>query len=227
VGGVGVNCIVVCDTLRRDHCGPSHRGRPLCDVQSDEQPDWVVPTPNMNRLAERGTTFDNAWHGSTPCMPARRDIYTGRYEFLERGWGPLESDDADLPRQVSGEPNTSVQKVLEAGYSVSELVTDHFHLWEQGSGNYHMGYTGFEFIRGQEADAWKTTPIDFECPDGPHATQERHFRNRVLRRHGVGAPMDEDAACIVLVPIGNAIAGERLEMSLVTVGHRYCSEVLR
>jgi arylsulfatase A-like enzyme len=176
-----MNCIVVvCDTLRRDHCGPYHQGRPLCDVQSDEQPDWVVPTPNMDRLAERGTTFDNAWHGSTPCMPARRDVYTGRYEFLERGWGPLETDDADLPRQVSGEPNTSVQKVLDDGYSVSELVTDHFHLWEQGSGNYHMGYTGFEFVRGQEADAWKTDPIDFECPDGPHAKQERHFRNREL-----------------------------------------------
>jgi len=34
------NCIVaVCDTLRRDHCGPYHGGAPLCDVRSDEQLD--------------------------------------------------------------------------------------------------------------------------------------------------------------------------------------------
>jgi arylsulfatase A-like enzyme len=79
----------VCDTLRRDHCGPYHGGQPLDEGQSEEQPGWTVSTLNMDRLADCGTTFDQAWYGSTPCAPARRDIYTGRYEFLERGWGPL------------------------------------------------------------------------------------------------------------------------------------------
>ncbi|MFC6725548.1 hypothetical protein ACFQE1_14460, partial [Halobium palmae] len=60
---------ILCDTLRRDHCGPYHRGRPLSEVQSSQQPDWIVPTPNMDRLAKRGTTFENAWCGSTPCAP--------------------------------------------------------------------------------------------------------------------------------------------------------------
>lgn len=63
-----MNCIVaLCDTLRRDHCGPYHQGRPLSEVQSTEPPDRVVPTPNMDRLAERGTVFENAYNGSTPC----------------------------------------------------------------------------------------------------------------------------------------------------------------
>jgi arylsulfatase A-like enzyme len=180
-----MNCIVVlCDTLRRDHCGPYHQGRPLSAVQSDEQPDWVVPTPNMDRLADRGTVFDNAHNGSTPCMPARRDIYTGRYDFLERGWGPLEPDDDDLPRQVSGSPNTSIHKLTREGYTVSKLVTDHYHLWEPGSSNYHHGYAGHEFIRGQESDAWKTDPVEFETPDGPETKLERHFRNVHLTRDG-------------------------------------------
>jgi arylsulfatase A-like enzyme len=138
----------------------------------------------MDRLAERGTTFDNAWCGSTPCMPARRDIYTGRYEFLERGWGPLQDDDPDLPRQVSGPPNTAIAKLQEEGYRVSELITDHFHLWEQGSGNYHMGYTGFEFVRGHESDAWKTDPVDFQSPVDERASTARHFRNTHLTRDG-------------------------------------------
>jgi arylsulfatase A-like enzyme len=183
--------LILCDTLRRDHCGAYSRGRPLNACWSDEQPDWHVPTPNMDRLAERGCVFDNCYHGSTPCMPARRDIYTGRYEFLERGWGPLEDDDADLPRQVSGPPNMSVQWTVREGYRVSYLVSDHFHLWEQGSGNYHMGYTGFEFIRGFEADAWRTDPVEFPCPQADRfGKNERHWRNVHLDRRG-----EEDWFC--------------------------------
>jgi arylsulfatase A-like enzyme len=132
----------------------------------------------MDRLAERGVIFDNCFCGSTPCMPARRDIYTGRLEFLERGWGPLEEDDLDLPRQVSGPPNRSVRWTLENGYRVSYLLTDHFHLWEQGAGNYHMGYTGFDFVRGIESDAYLTAPVDFPCPERDRlAKNERHWRN--------------------------------------------------
>jgi arylsulfatase A-like enzyme len=136
----------------------------------------------MDRLAERGTVFENAYNGSTPCMPARRDIYTGRYDFLERGWAPLEPDDKDLPRQISGPPNQSIAKLTGEGYKVSELITDHFHLWEPRSSNYHHGYTGYEFIRGQEGDAWKTAPVDFETPDGEETKFERHFRNVAMTR---------------------------------------------
>lgn len=171
---------ILCDTLRIDHCGPYQRGRPL-NADNFDAPAWTVPTPNMTRLGERGTVFTNCWCGSTPCMPARRDIYTGRYEFLERGWGPLDEEDNDLPRQVSGAPNRSVQQVLASGDQISYLITNHFHLWEQGSGNYHMGYTGFEFIRGQESDAFYTDPVDFPCPEKDRMWKsERHWRNRHL-----------------------------------------------
>ena len=170
--------VILCDTLRRDHCGPYHLGRPVSQCGYPEQPDWVIPTPNLDRLARRGTVFDNAWMGSAPCMPARRDLHTGRYEFPWRGWGPLAEDDLDLPRQVSGAPNQSVSLMMQNHLPVSCLVTDHFHLWEQGSGNYHMGYTGFEFIRGHEADAWYTDPVAFACNERERLTKnERHFRN--------------------------------------------------
>lgn len=170
--------VILCDTLRRDHVGAYTGGRPLNECWSAEAPPWAVPTPNMDRLASRGTTFDNCWAGSTPCMPARRDIYTGRYEFLERGWGPLEEEDLDLPRQVSGPPNQSVQWTVQNGGRVSYLLTDHFHLWEQGAGNYHMGYTGFDFVRGCEADAYRTDLVTFSCPEGDRMSKnERHWRN--------------------------------------------------
>ncbi|MEE2728293.1 MAG: sulfatase [Candidatus Latescibacterota bacterium] len=182
---------ILCDTLRRDHVGAYSGGRPLDQCWSAEAPAWSVPTPNMDRLIERGTVFDNAYIGSTPCMPARRDIYTGRLEFLERGWGPLEEEDRDLPRQVSGPPNRSIQWSVEQGYPISCLLTDHFHLWEQGSGNYHMGYTGFEFVRGIESDALYTDPIDFHCPPGDRmGKNERHWRNVHFIRQ-----RDEDYFC--------------------------------
>jgi len=171
--------VILCDTLRRDHCEPYTNGEPLNTCWSQEAPDWSVPTPSMMRIAQRGTTFDNAYCGSSPCMPARRDLYTGNYEFLHRGWGPLEDDDVDLPRTISGNPNESIQLTLRNKYTLSYLVTDHFHLWEQGSGNYHMGYSGFDFIRGAEADAWYTNPIDtFPIPETErHEKIERHWRN--------------------------------------------------
>ena len=52
--------------------------------------------PNLERLRLRSSVFDCHWTGSLPCMPARRDIFTGRLEFLERGWGPLEPFDVDF-----------------------------------------------------------------------------------------------------------------------------------
>jgi len=180
---------IVADTLRRDHCGPWHQGRPVRALGDPTQPDWVVPTPNIDRLAARGTVFDQAWCGSHPCMPARRDLYTGRFEFPWRGWGPLEDDDDDLPRRISGPPNHSLH---DFDRHISQLVTDHFHLWEQGSGNYHMGFSGFEFIRGIEADAWRTDPIDVPLgQEEIRATKrERHFRNLAALRRGQDPPAE-------------------------------------
>lgn len=181
---------ILCDTLRRDHCAPYHQGMPLAQLGDPTQADWVVPTPNLDRLATRGTVFDNAWCGSHPCMPARRDMYTGRYEFPFRGWGPLEDDDPDLPTQISGPPNNAL---LQRDVCISQLVTDHFHLWERGSGNYHMGYSGFEFIRGMEADAWKTEPITLDPRWARYAGTkiERHFHNLAVLRQNHEPPAED------------------------------------
>lgn len=44
-------------------------------------------TPNINAFSKDCIIYDNHFIGSAPCMPARRDIFTGRMQFLERGWG--------------------------------------------------------------------------------------------------------------------------------------------
>ena len=104
--------------------------------------DWTH-TPNFQRLAERTVTFDNSFVGSMPCMPARRDLHTGRYNFLHRAWGPLEPFDDSMP------------EILKEHGIYSHLVTDHYHYWEDGGATYHNRYSSWEIIRGQEGDPWK------------------------------------------------------------------------
>ena len=63
----------------------------------------TIRTPNFRRLAERCVTFDTHYVGSLPCMPARRDMQTGRLNFLHRSWGPLEPFDNSFPELLHGE----------------------------------------------------------------------------------------------------------------------------
>ncbi len=102
-------------------------------------------TPNINRLAERSTTFDNHWIGSAPCMPARRDIFTGRIEFLERPWGPLEPFDKHL------------SVLLRGGGIYSHIITDHYHYFELSGEGYCQKFDTWDFIRGAELDLWAST----------------------------------------------------------------------
>ncbi|WP_210529710.1 sulfatase [Rubellimicrobium arenae] len=102
-----------------------------------------VPTPNFDRLAARTRVYDRHYVGSLPCMPARRDLLTGRLTFLHRSWGPLEPFDNAFP------------EILKAKGVHSHLVTDHYHYWEDGGATYHNRYSTFEFVRGQESDPWK------------------------------------------------------------------------
>ena len=119
--------------------------------------DWVH-TPNFQRLAERSVTFDKSFVGSMPCMPARREIHTGRYNFLHRGWGPLEPFDDSMP------------EMLKKKGVLTHLVTDHYHYWEEGGANYHTKYTNARFSRGQEGDPWMA---DLNEPDFPSPNYER------------------------------------------------------
>ena len=107
--------------------------------------DWVN-TPNFARLVERTVTFDNAFIGSMPCMPARRELHTGRYNFLHRSWGPLEPFDDSMPQ------------ILDENGIHTHKVTDHQHYWEDGGATYHTRFTTHEFVRGQEGD-----PLERRC----------------------------------------------------------------
>ena len=121
--------------------------------------DWVH-APNFKRLAERSVVFDNSYAGSLPCMPARRELHTGRYNFLHRGWGPIEPFDDSMP------------EILKRKKVYTHLVSDHYHYWEDGGLTYHNRYNSWEIARGQEGDLWKGEVKDPEIPEHLYTMRE-------------------------------------------------------
>jgi arylsulfatase A-like enzyme len=134
--------------------------------------EWVR-APNFERLAGRCATFDNAYVGSMPCMPARRELHTGRYNFLHRSWGPLEPFDDSMPR------------ILREHGTYTHLVSDHYHYWETGGCTYHTSYSSWEAVRGQEGDSWKGRVADPEMPPSLMNISQAKWRDEMWRQDWV------------------------------------------
>ena len=113
---------------------------------------WVN-APNFSRLAEQSVTFDSCYVGSMPCIPARRELHTGRHNFLHRSWGPLEPFDDSMPQ------------LLSRNGVYTHMVTDHYHYWEDGGATYHNRYSSYDMVRGQERDRWKGGVADPDIPE--------------------------------------------------------------
>jgi arylsulfatase A-like enzyme len=133
--------------------------------------DWVH-APNFRRLSERALTFDKSYVCSMPCMPARRDLHTGRPNFLHCSWGPLEPFDDSMPQ------------ILKENGVYTHLATDHYHYFEDGGATYHGRYSSWEFFRGQEGDDWKGQVADPQRPDsiGRNAGQDAKARQDWVNR---------------------------------------------
>lgn len=161
---------IVLDTVRRDY------------LQAYGN-DWVK-TPNLMRLAQRGVTFDNHWVGSLPCMPARREFMTGRYNFIYRGWGPIEPYDDTLPAE------------LRKRNVFTHLLTDHDHYFELGGENYHTAFNTWAFFRGTEHDPWASFVDALALPEhlGQLSQQNWHNRQLQLNEEDFSGPRTAQAA---------------------------------
>ena len=127
--------------------------------------DWTL-APNFKRLSERVVTFDNHYVGSMPCIPARRELHTGRHNFLHRSWGPYEPFD------------DSTFSILRDNGVYTHLVSDHYHYWEDGGATYHHRYSSWVNVRGQEGDAWKGEVKDPELPEHLGRVTRQDWINR-------------------------------------------------
>lgn len=170
-----MNVIVIMnDSLRRDHINaygvpppwprPGHEGEPF------------IHTPNLDRLAAESAIFDRCYIASYPTVPNRRDLFTGRWGFLETGWEPLLPDDVLL------------SEVLSAAGIVTQIFFDTLPMGGAGY-NFMRGFDGWHFVRGQHGDQWVTAPFPIKMPAplhmlrGDRAKMERILRNKFARRY--------------------------------------------
>ena len=86
----------------------------------------LVNTPNLDRLAERGTRFTKAYCNSPVCIPARASIATGRYINDVGFW-----DNAD---PYDGSVRSWHHRLREAGHRVDSIGKLHFRSTAEDNG---------------------------------------------------------------------------------------------
>ena len=128
----------------------------------------VVRTPRLDEFANHACVFRNAHTGSFPTVPNRLDIMSGRVSHVDHEWCPLPPETVTL------------QQVLTASGVVTQMIADNPHLQEDGY-NYGRGFAGWEWIRGQETDVWKSLPRDVQIPTSPKKTRTPFVMQRYLR----------------------------------------------
>jgi arylsulfatase A-like enzyme len=136
--------VILMDSLNRHFIGPYRSLAQVGPVAGLDGKEPAFATPNLDRFAQRAVRFDHHVVGSLPCMPARHDILVGSLDFLWRPWGSVE---------LWERPITAA---LQHAGIVTQLITDHPHLFETGGENYHTEFTAWDYQRGHESDPWKT-----------------------------------------------------------------------
>ncbi len=140
--------LVVFDTLRKDCIG------------TYGSPPWgKVHTPNLDAFAQESLIFTRVYPESLPTLPTRRALYTGQrvYPFFNAnfrlkgdfvgapGWGPIPEDQDTLAELLNQE-----------GYRTA-LIADVYHMFKP-SKNFWRGFDQWMFLRGQEADKYRSGP---------------------------------------------------------------------
>lgn len=124
--------LYVADEVRADFIGASHDN-------------YLVKTPNLDKLAARGTLFTHAVTNQPLCSPSRACMLTGRYS-TETGVWKLEVDmRQDLP--------TLATELRAQGYTANLIGK-----WHLAKADVKAG-TGFEWVRpelrGGFLDLWE------------------------------------------------------------------------
>lgn len=86
----------------------------------------VVQTPNLDRLAARGTLFPNAYSPSPICVPARAAFATGQYAHVTGHW--------DNAFGYAGEPRGWGHALQAAGLPVGSIGKLHYRYEEDPTG---------------------------------------------------------------------------------------------
>ncbi len=154
--------VIISDTLRRDHLG--------CYGN-----DWIR-TPHLDGFAGKAVSFDRCYANSFPTIPARADLFTGKYSYTHMGWAPLPPRETTLAQLLTGE-----------GYSTMAVVDTPFLIKE--AYNYDRGFSDFIYIRGQsfkkaegrDVRPYRVYETDYAAPATMFAAErwlQRHYKEK-------------------------------------------------
>ncbi len=88
--------------------------------------DPLAQTPNLDRLAARGSTFLNAYTPSPICVPARASLHTGRHVHQIGAW--------DSAQPYRGEIRSWAHRLRDAGHEVLSVGKLHFRSVQDDNG---------------------------------------------------------------------------------------------
>ncbi len=110
-----------------------------------------ISTPNMNRLAEAGTVFTQAYTTAPVCSPSRAGLNTGKNQFrwdTKASWGP------GLPETTK----TIAEYLKEAGYQTARIGKADFginyHKFDVREHPLNHGYDYFLGFSAHAHDYW-------------------------------------------------------------------------
>lgn len=133
--------LVVVDSLRQDHVSFYNKGRPIFEgIKACE-------TPNIDRFARKSIVFTNAYPCGLPTIPVRTELVTGQFTLPHRPWRPLLPSPLDI----------TIAEILAKEGFVNGFITDTYHFFKPDM-NFHRGFHSFRWIRGQEYDAYVSSP---------------------------------------------------------------------
>jgi len=156
--------LIIIDSLRQDHVSFYNNGRPVFEGVP------ACQTPNIDRFARRSIVFTNAYPSGLPTIPVRTELWTGQFTLPHRPWRPLLSYPLDI----------TVPEILAREGFVNGLVTDTYHLFKPGM-NFHRGFHAFRWIRGQEYDAYRSSPPKRRVEDYVNQNYTERFKRLVAR----------------------------------------------
>ncbi len=88
-----------------------------------------IQTPNIDKLAEEGIQFTNAYATSAMCTPSRYSLLTGRYAFRHESAGILSAED---PMIIREDQQTLASVLSKTGYHTSIVGKWHLGLGPEG-----------------------------------------------------------------------------------------------
>ncbi len=187
--------MVIADTFRWDHLPCYGNGQ--------------VITPHLDDFSKDAVVFHDCYASSFPTMPARADIFTGRFTFTCLNWGPLPIQEITLAQVLS-----------ETGF-LTCAVADTPFLLRNGYG-YDRGFADFLWIRGQRSgperhDVLQQRRSESDCfapMTFRHAIAwlERHHHERFFLYIDTWDPHEPwDPPDYYVLPYFTAYQGERVD----------------